>query len=85
MQKKVLLQKTPAANNAYGVVVGSWYDNGTTTRSNYFTGEIAEIIVYAGALTTAERQKIEGYIAHRYGVQSNLPATHPYRNFAPTV
>ena len=76
---------TPAANNAFGVVVGSWYDNGTTTRSNYFTGEIAEIIVYAGALTTAERQKIEGYIAHRYGVQSNLPSTHPYRNFAPTV
>lgn len=76
---------TPAANNAYGVAVGSWYNNATATRSNYYGGEIAEIIVYAGQLTTAERQKIEGYIAHRYGVQSNLPSTHPYRNFAPTV
>ena len=75
----------PAANNSHEVIVGAWYDNTSTTFSNYLTGEIAEVIVYAGALTTSERQKLEGYIAHRYGVQSNLPSTHPYRNFAPTV
>ena len=75
----------PAANNTHEVVVGAWYDNATTTFSNYLTGEIAEVIVYAGQLTESERQKIEGYVAHRYGIQSNLPSSHPYRNFAPTV
>ena len=76
---------TPGANNAYGVVIGAWYNNVTPAFSKYLTGEIAEVIAYAGQLTEAERQKIEGYIAHRYGLSSNLPSTHPYRNFAPTV
>ena len=75
----------PAADNTNEVIVGAWYENATSTFSNYLTGEIAEVIVYAGQLTTDERQRIEGYMAHRYGVQSNLPSTHPYRNFAPTV
>lgn len=76
---------TPAANNANNVYVGVWHQTAGPTVLNQLTGDIAEIIVYNGQLTTSERQKIEGYIAHRYGLQSNLPSTHPYRNFAPTV
>ena len=76
---------TPAANNTKVVYLGAWNASAGPTVSSYFTGELAEIIVYNGQLTTNERQQIEGYIAHRYGLQSNLPSTHPYRNFAPTV
>ena len=76
---------TPAADNTKTVYVGAWNASAGPTISSYLTGQIAELIVYNGQLTTAERQNIEGYVAWRYGLQSNLPATHPYRNFAPTV
>lgn len=76
---------TPAADNTKVVYLGAWNASAGPTVSNYFTGELAELIVYNGQLTTNERQQIEGYLAHRYGLQSNLPSTHPYRNFAPTV
>ena len=31
------------------------------------------------------RQKVEGYLAHKWGVAGNLPANHPYKASAPTV
>jgi len=73
----------PAADNSNGVVIGA--KNISSSFTDFFGGEIAEIIVHAGQISTGDRQKLEGYMAHRYGVQSNLPSTHPYRNFAPTV
>ena len=30
------------------------------------------------------RQKIKGYIAHKWGLTSNLPANHPYKTGFPT-
>jgi hypothetical protein len=41
-------------------------DNGT-----FFPGQIAEVLVYARALTDAERQAVEAYLAARY-----FPAEH---------
>lgn len=76
---------TPAADNTKTVYVGAWRSSTGPTISSYLTGEIAELIVYNGQLTTNERQQLEGYVAWRYGLQTNLPSTHPYRNFAPTV
>ena len=31
------------------------------------------------------RQKMEGYLAHKWGFAANLPTTHPYRENRPTV
>ena len=70
----------PAADNANTLNVG-----GTPAVGSVFSGEMAELILIKGAVSTGERQKIEGYLAHRYGVQSNLPVSHPYRNNPPTV
>ena len=52
---------------------------------NPLTGDIAEILVGGATLTTSNRQLIEGYLAHRYGLSGNLPSDHPYKNFAPTI
>ena len=38
-----------------------------------------------GVLTDLERQKFEGYLAHKWGFQASLPDTHPYRNAPPVV
>ena len=34
--------------------------------------------------TIDELEKVEGYMAHKWGINSSLHATHPYRNSAPT-
>ena len=44
-------------------------------------GEIAEFILYNKVLSTAERQKIEGYLAHKWVL--SLPGGHPYELTAP--
>jgi hypothetical protein len=55
------------------------------TPANAFTGDLAEVLVFHAALSTDERQKVEGYAAHAYGVTGNLAADHPYKSSAPTT
>ena len=50
---------------------------------DYFTGTMFEIIGYNTSLTTNQRQSVEGYLAWKWGLQGSLPATHPFKNFAP--
>lgn len=46
--------------------------------SQYFTGNVAEIIGYNRALTTLERQQVEGYLSWKWGTNGTLPVTHPF-------
>lgn len=39
---------------------------------------IYELLVFDGALTTSQRQQMEGYLAWKYNLQSLLPLSHPY-------
>jgi hypothetical protein len=43
-------------------------------------GDINEII-FMSNVTTSQRQQVEGYLAWKWGLQNNLPTTHPYRKF----
>ena len=60
---------------------------GRNYNSNTFCldGKIAEIIFTNSALSTTNRQLIEGYLAWKWGLQANLPIDHPYKNNPPTV
>ena len=56
-----------------------------------FSGTIYEVLFYDSALTDTQRQAVEGYLAWKYGFQSNLVAGHPYlsrtvfaKTFSPT-
>jgi hypothetical protein len=51
----------------------------------YWNGWIAELIIYNSALTTAQRQSVEGYLAWKWGLQTNLPSTHPYYSVLPSI
>jgi hypothetical protein len=31
----------------------------------------------------SERQKVEGYLAHKWGLKANLPTNHPFKNYPP--
>ena len=46
-------------------------------------GSISEIIVMQSAVGTDDRQKLEGYLAHKWGLTANLPSVHPYKTYAP--
>jgi hypothetical protein len=50
---------------------------------NPMTGDLAEVLVGGATLDTNQRQKIEGYLAHKYGLQTNLPTDHPYYSAKP--
>ena len=39
----------------------------------------AEIISFGTKLPDATRQKVEGYLAHKWGLVGNLPSNHPYK------
>jgi len=47
-----------------------------------FNGRIAEFILVPH-LNDEFRYKVEGYLAHKWGLAANLPAAHPYKNHAP--
>lgn len=44
---------------------------------------IGEIVVCNTNLSTSNRDKIEGYLAWRWGLQGSLAAGHAYKNFPP--
>jgi sugar lactone lactonase YvrE len=48
------------------------------------TGTISEILVYDTSHTTTQRENVEGYLAWKWGLQTQLPSNHPYRN-SPTI
>lgn len=60
--------------------VGQWA-NFTTAR---FIGSMAEIIITASSESMLNRQRIEGYLAHKWGLTANLPSDHPYKTVGPT-
>jgi hypothetical protein len=62
------------------------YGNTTGTgpyAGTYLSGVIAEVVVVQTAMSDADRQKVEGYLAWKWGMQANLPADHPYKSAAP--
>lgn len=56
-------------------------DNGNLGQN--WSGLVGEILIYNGALGTSDRQKIEGFLAWKWNIVSNLPAGHPYKNSPP--
>ena len=46
-------------------------------------GKIAEVLTFSSALSSAEREKVEGYLAHKWGFTSKLPSSHTYKVTAP--
>jgi len=59
----------------------------STSRNigDVYTYDLGELIVYNGAASRAFAQQIEGYLAWKWGVQGNLPSTHPYSRVLPST
>ena len=48
-------------------------------------GVLCEILIYNRAVSSSERQIIEGYLASKWGLKSNLPSNHPYYSIIPVL
>ena len=55
----------------------------TNPTGEGMSGTISEVLVFSNALTTNQRQTIEGYLAWKWGLQGSLPSTHPWVLFPP--
>ena len=64
--------------NPWGI--GKW---STTVSTDNFIGDFAEIITLDSTPSDADKRKIEGYLAHKWGLASKLPSNHPFKNYAP--
>jgi hypothetical protein len=74
---------TQLVSNANTIQIGRF------RTQNWYNGTLYEIIGFHGDLTDAQVQQMEGYLAWKWGLQSDLPLSHPYNpnavSPAPTV
>lgn len=47
-------------------------------------GWVMEIVMFNTQLSQTNQQKMEGYLAWKWGIQTSLPSAHPYYSAAPT-
>lgn len=55
------------------------------SNTNFASMTAAEIVLVPTTLSTDNRQKLEGYLAWKWGLQANLPVDHPYKNAPPLL
>lgn len=60
------LSKTTGNAGAYGW--GSFRIGAFWTETGFLNGDIAEVIFYSAALSTADRQRVEKYLSGKYGI-----------------
>jgi len=77
-------KKLGSDRNPAGGLVG--WENGSIGNyaGNFYQGNITEVLIYNPSLDSeTKRQKIEGYLASKWGLQSQLISSHPYKNVSP--
>lgn len=67
-------------SNAPNFIIGGILSNNQT-----ISGYIGEVIVFNNVLSTTQRQQVEGYLAAKWGLQGNLPSSHPYSLYLPSL
>jgi len=69
-------------NPSSGIRLGADHD---LSGANYSNILFNEYVVIDGVLSTADRQKLEGYLAWHWELEANLPGGHPYASTPPVI
>jgi hypothetical protein len=58
---------------------------GNVVGQGYIGGDIAEMVILTGTVSATDRESMEGYLAHKWGITTNLSSSpaHPYKNTPP--
>ena len=67
-------------NNNVSLLIGA---GSNVNTAEAYLGDIMEVVLVTSAISTDIRQRIEGYLAHKWGLTANLPAGHPYKTAVP--
>ena len=70
---------------ARGTTLNELRIGNSITDSSPLVGGLREIIMLSTVPSASVREKIEGYLAHKWGLAGNLPEEHPYKSAAPTL
>jgi hypothetical protein len=73
-------------STAQGFAIGAEWNRDQNAYINVAaTCSIYEIITYNNALTTTQRQQVEGYLARKWGISisATLPSPHSFKSFPP--
>lgn len=62
-------------------------DSSSPRDPSFLHGSIAEIIGYSTPqdMSTLNIQRVEGYLAWKWGLNADLPTNHPYKNKSPNI
>jgi hypothetical protein len=47
--------------------------------------QLCEIVLTHSTMSPVDRQKLEGYLAWKWGLEADLPSDHPYKSAPPTI
>ena len=87
LSSKLFTDATNYSNSANLMLIGA-YNNSATTPLNgtFLNGTVAEIVSYKSTdMSSITRQRIEGYLAWKWGIQNRLASYHAYRNASPSM
>jgi hypothetical protein len=81
----ILGANTSSIANAEQFFLGA--QEGSTDKQgaprSFWNGELFEVLFYHGTITDDIRQKMEGYLAHKYDQLGLLESSHPYKSNPP--
>lgn len=83
--KNTAINGAIAGSSTSGDLMTGW--NGAAVGregTNFFAGRVGEIVITTSALSDLDRQRLEGYLAHKWGTTGALPANHPFKTTPPT-
>ena len=83
--KNGTVQDTATVTDLYTGVNTALGKESASTGSNHYDGDIAEVVIVGSKVDSGTREKIEGYLAHKWGFEAELPALHPYKDEAPVA
>jgi len=68
---------------AGGNITSIGYRSNNNGYNEGLYGYIQEVLIFSTALTTSQRQQVEGYLAHKWGLTTPIPSTHPFKSILP--
>jgi len=63
-----------------GNVTADKFSKDRNANDRNWKGDLGELIIFNTALEDSQIAEVEGYLAQKWGLTSDLPATHPYKS-----
>ncbi|NDH01416.1 MAG: LamG domain-containing protein, partial [Opitutae bacterium] len=67
-----------------GNVEASRFSRDRNSGGRNWNGDLAELIIFNNELSDTDIEKIEGYLAHKWGLTNSIPNNHPFKSVAPS-